>query len=860
MAVTSTTLLGLNVWALSGVVTDAEIKTAWAGFITNNEYVLDRSIFLTDTCDLRGVLGGYSVRLTIGVNNFILHNARTKANTIFSQWRFRQTIGMSVANRGNMVGIFNGTSITAATAILSGADYGDGLQMSGGVFDYAVIGNPGGADPRFLNEMAFRAPDGVQFVSSPYTEQELQPQIRGFAELKALTFTKCFGFPQTRDELSRLVVFRSFQSTQHPTQQPIRPNFSPSICYVDSVVRRNALPVTTNLIDGNGSTTARLLILNNFRDESWFGVTRASFAGAVLRWNGTDNTFFGGVLRKLQFVGAGTAGTVKVYDSRSTTVPQRSSFVGTTNKEFLDASVNVATDASGRVQIVSMGAEMLHTTFNIVRFTGQQFTYQQFGKRVMVTPIDVTAGGDNDLSAFAPVVLTDQGGIVRNQAAINSATTINSFQQLLEELHVLAIGLSGADSYSGAFTGNLFNFVGDVLTTSFASVTIDATAANKIAYNATTNALTIKSSVMTSNATVARWNNASGTITLANGAVVQGVYQSSVGVSKVVDLIASAGSSVYIGDNATSVTTLFNSNVAAGTFEAYYAPSATAPTVLIARELYGFQRFAQVVTLADGINTFAPPDIPDVGITEATLATVNGYTTLETASKFYDRTAAFRLTEQGIKLGQIATRAGTSIEIGAFSHVINAAAASVYGVSGLTITTKSGVYAGDSKYTTEIATPPATITAATTEVITIAREDANGNSQVTIQATGANMFEIWKIPNATNPDNFATGVLLATVAISTFRFIAAPGFKMVIRDTTTNFRVVVTMDKGVYLAELFFGAAVQLAQSAEVTQINTKVDILQNDLTAVKGAAFDTNQHSLVKIKKSADFAGAISA
>ncbi len=57
---------------------------------------------------------------------------------------------------------------------------------------------------------------------------------------------------------------------------------------------------------------------------------------------------------------------------------------------------------------------------------------------------------------------------------------------------------------------------------------------------------------------------------------------------------------------------------------------------------------------------------------------------------------------------------------------------------------------------------------------------------------------------------------------------------MVIRDTTTNFRVVVEMEKGVYTAELFFGAAVQLAQAAEVTQINTKVDILQNAVDVVQ--------------------------
>jgi hypothetical protein len=158
----------------------------------------------------------------------------------------------------------------------------------------------------------------------------------------------------------------------------------------------------------------------------------------------------------------------------------------------------------------------------------------------------------------------------------------------------------------------------------------------------------------------------------------------------------------------------------------------------------------------------------------------------------------------------------------------------VYAILSGTITTKSTAYAGDSKYITEIATPPATITAATTEVNTIAREDANGDSQITIQAAGVSTFEIWKITNATNPDNYATGTLVATVGNGTWRFLSAPGFKFVIRDQTTNYRVVNTADKGIYTAELFFGAQVQLAQAAEVTEINTKVDILQNEIDAVQ--------------------------
>ncbi len=41
------------------------------------------------------------------------------------------------------------------------------------------------------------------------------------------------------------------------------------------------------------------------------------------------------------------------------------------------------------------------------------------------------------------------------------------------------------------------------------------------------------------------------------------------------------------------------------------------------------------------------------------------------------------------------------------------------------------------------------------------------------------------------------------------------------------------MDKGIYTTGLFFGDQVQLAQSAEVTLINNKVDVIALDLNIV---------------------------
>jgi hypothetical protein len=323
------------------------------------------------------------------------------------------------------------------------------------------------------------------------------------------------------------------------------------------------------------------------------------------------------------------------------------------------------------------------------------------------------------------------------------------------------------------------------------------------------------------------------TVNLNTSGQITGLYSAGGASNKILEINGvTNGSSLYVGNNATGITTLYQDDTDQATYRVYFAPGTT-PAQLVARELYAFQRSAQVITLVDGLNVVNLIDIPDIGITEETLATVLAYTQIETPSKFYDRTAAFRLTEQGIKLGQMVTRSGTALEIGNFSHLINKDATLVYSVTGLVITTKSLSYAGDSRYTTEIANPPATITANTTEVITIVIEDANGNSQVTINGGDGN-FELWKVTTATATADYATGTLLATVGNGVYRFIGVTGFDIVGVDINSNIRRRSSMAKGIYTQAFYVGDQIQLAQAPEVTEINTKVDILQIALDAVQ--------------------------
>lgn len=353
------------------------------------------------------------------------------------------------------------------------------------------------------------------------------------------------------------------------------------------------------------------------------------------------------------------------------------------------------------------------------------------------------------------------------------------------------------------------------------------------------------------------------TVTLNGSGKITAVYGSTAGVSTSLELRSvKPGASYIVANNATKTTIKFgvNNEVTSQDYTVYFPPGSSGTQVYVARQGYGDQFDYEVITLVEGAMWYQFTDIVDEGITQTTKATVAAYTDLENTNKLYDYIAYYRTTEPGIKLGDIVVRAGTQLQFGSYSGVVNQSATNVLSISGSTITVKASALAGTTKYDTIIATPPATWTPATVEVVSVNIEDANGDSSVTIQAGSVSTYEIWKIADATPPDNYATGTLLATVGPGKYRFIHADGYKMVIRDQTSSYRVVVEMEKGVYTAELFFGAQVQLAQAATVEQIYTLTQTLEVDVSAIKGTGFIKDKHSLTNIKKKAALAAALSA
>ena len=330
------------------------------------------------------------------------------------------------------------------------------------------------------------------------------------------------------------------------------------------------------------------------------------------------------------------------------------------------------------------------------------------------------------------------------------------------------------------------------------------------------------------------------TITLTGTAKITGVYQTSAGTSTVLEINPPSDDYSLCIFKADGTTKYFASDVNAGSYYVYFTP-AEAGTYYLAAEKYGQKRTADTLVLNGGNVWYNITDQEDVGITQATLATVQAYTTLADTAQIYDATANFRLTETGIKLGQLVARDGLYLDFGNYNVKIKDDASAIVAVVSGTITYKSIVINESTKYNAMKATPPKTITPTDTEIINVLIEDANGDSQVSILGGDNLGYELWKVTTATPTDNYATGTLLTTLANNTepYRFIGISGFDIVGRDTSSGVRRRSSMLKGTYEQAFYVGNQIQLATDApqllstidKLDELTLKVDTQKDPLT-----------------------------
>jgi hypothetical protein len=322
------------------------------------------------------------------------------------------------------------------------------------------------------------------------------------------------------------------------------------------------------------------------------------------------------------------------------------------------------------------------------------------------------------------------------------------------------------------------------------------------------------------------------TITLNGTGQITAVYATLAGVSTVLELNPPSNAYSLCIFKSDGTTKYFQSNVNAGSYYVYFTPS-EAGTYFLAAEKYGQKRTEDTLVLNGGNVWYNITDSEDVGITD-NFATASAYTTLSTTSQIYDATAVFRLSETGIKLGQLVARDGLYLDFGTYNVKIKDDATAIVGVATGTITYKSIVINESLKYNAMKATPPATITPTDTEQINVLIEDANGDSRLTILGGDNLGYELWKVTTATPTDDYADGTLLTTLPNNNnpYRFIGISGFDIVGRDISSGVRRRSSMLKGTYDQAFYVGNQIQLATDApQLIENNQKLDelILKTD-------------------------------
>jgi hypothetical protein len=310
------------------------------------------------------------------------------------------------------------------------------------------------------------------------------------------------------------------------------------------------------------------------------------------------------------------------------------------------------------------------------------------------------------------------------------------------------------------------------------------------------------------------------TITLNGTGKITAVYQTTAGTSTVLEINPPSDDYSLCVFKADGTTKYFASDVNAGSYYVYFAPN-EAGTYFLAAEKYGQKRTEDTLVLNGGNVWYNITDQEDVGITD-NFATASAYTTLSTTSQLYDATAVFRLSETGIKLGQLVARDGLYLDFGNYNVKIKDDASAIVAVASGTITYKSIVVNESLKYNAMKATPPKTITPTDTEIINVLVEDANGDSRLEVLGGDNLGYELWKVTTATATDDYATGTLLDTLATNdeVFRFIGISGFDIVGRDISSGVRRRSSMLKGSYTQAFYVGNQIQLATDAPQLQEN----------------------------------------
>jgi polyhydroxyalkanoate synthesis regulator phasin len=324
------------------------------------------------------------------------------------------------------------------------------------------------------------------------------------------------------------------------------------------------------------------------------------------------------------------------------------------------------------------------------------------------------------------------------------------------------------------------------------------------------------------------------TITLNGTGKITGVYQDTTGTSTVLTISGfAANSAVYVEDNA-EVQKYFNADVT-GSVVVYIPPTATG-SWYYAVEKFGNQRQSDFFTFSGGQKLIVVKELPDTKIL-LTEAQITALPSIDNPDEAYDAIALLRTGLPYISFGQIVSKDGAALYGYDYDIVIDAAAAQVCDADfdNKLITFKSSLFEAGPVCNLVKVDVPKTVTANAAEQITVNIEDANGDSNVSIDGVVGSLVDVWKCVNGTVNADFATGTKIATnIGAGKFRFIGQSGFKLIFYDKNFLLARDCSMLKGIYALGWYVFDSPQgglnQTQAAKFETIYSKVDVIDNNV------------------------------
>ena len=448
----------------------------------------------------------------------------------------------------------------------------------------------------------------------------------------------------------------------------------------------------TNIITANGTQ----LNLGSYNLTIASGTTTAGNAFAVA---GSTITIYGSSFATgTKFTSFTTSGTVTVNAGVTVTTPFVSTS-GVTNNGTINAQYTAGSNSSGVLTLTNM---ISGSSIYVVPNNGQAISYTANSTTSGTYYIPPNTGATQGTWKVTKYGYLPVNGTFASNTSSSAVVSQNTDPYITQATVATVSGYTSLNSPDQIYDYAAYweTISGNIATTrldsangknlSFGSSTVAFNTAASNVYNVTGTTATIKSTAtVVSGATFTSFGT-TGTFT-NSGSTINCVYTTSSGTSTVLTLTnlpySANTNGSYLSVLLSGVQQQYIGPVTTGSQVVYIAPG---PALTYSYKTASYSYLPSTNTFStQGYVANTVSLSTDTGITQGVVATVSGYTSLNSPDQIYDYAAYWETTSSGINTTRVDTKNGTQLSFGSANVTLNTGSTNVYSVTGGNPTIKS---------------------------------------------------------------------------------------------------------------------------------------------------------------------------